>query len=145
MTFLMLSRLRGRFLAAVALALGLLAVIGCGSKDAYQVSGRAQYKDGSPITGGFRVIRLEPGKNSTAKIRKGASGMIAEDGTFELFTRKPGDGVYAGEYVVTFSVLTKSLGGTSLIPAYYTHPESTPFNIVVDDDKEGLVFELDKL
>jgi hypothetical protein len=145
MTILMLSRLRGRFLAAVALALGLSAVVGCGSKDAYQASGRAQYKDGSPITGAVRIIRFEPAKNSTAKIRKGASGTIAEDGTFEMFTRKPGDGVYAGEYAVTFSVLTKALGGTSLIPAYYTHSESTPFNIVVDEDKEGLVFELDNL
>ena len=109
------------------------------------MSGRAQYKDGSPITGGVRIIRLEPAKNSTAKIRKGASGTIAEDGTFELFTRKPGDGVFAGEYAVTFSVLTRPLGGTSLIPAYFTHPESTPFQITVDEDKEGLLYELEKL
>ena len=52
---------------------------------------------------------------------------------------------YAGEYAVTFSVLTRPLGGTSLIPAYYSHPESTPFKITVDDDKTDLVYELEKL
>ena len=128
-----------------ALLLMLCVIAGCSSKEAYQVSGRAQYKDGSPITGAVRIIRFEPTANSTATIRKGASGTIAEDGSFEMFTRKPGDGVYAGEYAVTFSVLTQPMGGTSLIPAYFTHPESTPFKIVVDDDKDDLLYELDKL
>jgi hypothetical protein len=139
------SNLPGRILAFATALVGVLGVAGCSSKDAYQVSGRAQYKDGSPITGGVRIIRFEPAKNSTAKIRKGASGTIAEDGTFQMFTRKPGDGVFVGQYAVTFSVLTRPLGGTSLIPAYFSHPESTPFTIDVDGNKEGLLFELEKL
>jgi hypothetical protein len=140
-----LGILRGRLFAAAGLALGFVVVVGCGGgNEAYQVSGRAQYKDGSPITGGVRIIRLEPTQDSTAKIRKAASGMIAEDGSFEMFTRKPGDGVYAGKYAVTFSVLTKALGGTSLIPARFTRADNTPFTIEVDNDKEELLYELDK-
>ena len=139
------SALRGPGLTAAGVAFGLLLVAGCGSKDAYQVSGRAQYKDGSPITGGVRIIRLEPAEDSTATIRKGASATIAEDGSFELFTRRPGDGVFVGKYAVTFSVLTQPLGGRSLIPERFTRADSTPFAIVVDDDKSGLLYELEKL
>ena len=109
------------------------------------MSGRVQYSDGTPITGAVRVIRLEPTQDSTATIRKAASGTIAEDGTFELFTRRPGDGVYAGKYAVTFSVLTRALGGTSLIPEQFTRAETTPFELVVDDDKEDLEYSLEKL
>jgi hypothetical protein len=129
----------------MALALATAGMAGCGAKDAYQVRGRVQYTDGSPLTGAVRIIRFQPTENSTAKVRKAASGSIAQDGSFEMFTRRPGDGVYAGTYAVTFSVLTQPMGGTSLIPAYYTHPQSTPFKVEVDEDKTDLIYELDKL
>jgi hypothetical protein len=109
------------------------------------VSGRVQYTDGSPITGGVRVIRLEPADDTTAEVRKVASGIIAPDGTFEMFTRKPGDGVIAGKYLVTFTVMDKPMGGKLLIPEKYTTVDGTPFDIVVDDDKSGLLYELAKL
>jgi hypothetical protein len=131
--------------AALALAIFVLTVAGCGGRTAYQVSGRAQYKDGSPLTGGVRIIRLEPTDDTTAEIRKVAQGTIADDGTFEMYTRKPGDGVIAGKYWVTFTVMDKPMGGKSLIPPEYTTGESSPFEIVVDDDKAELLFELEKL
>jgi hypothetical protein len=118
---------------------------GCESRTTYQVTGRVQYKDGSPITGGARVIRLEPADDTTAKIRKGASGTIDEDGSFEMFTRKPGDGVIAGQYVVTFTVMDKPMGGKLLIPYKYTDAAQSPYNIDVDGDKTGLLYELEKL
>ena len=139
-----LSMLRNQHCRAIALVLGLTVVSGCAQKDAYQVTGRAQYKDGTPITGAVRIIRFEPTADTTAKIRKAAGGTIAEDGTFEMFTRKPGDGVYAGKYAVTFSILTRAMGGTSLIPDQYTRADTTPFVIDVDDDKEDLLYELEK-
>ena len=127
------------------LLLAIIGLAGCGAKETYQVSGRVQYSDGSPITGGVRVVRLQPTEDTTAKVRKAASADIAEDGSFELFTRRPGDGVFAGKYSVTFSILTQPLGGTSLIPAYYTDARSSPFTIEVVDDRSDLNFELDKL
>jgi hypothetical protein len=108
------------------------------------VSGKAVYADGSPITGGARVIRLEPSSDTTAEIRKVASGVIEQDGSFELFTQKPGDGVIAGKYKVTFTVMDKPMGGKSLIPLKYTTDDQTPFELVVDDDKTGLTYELEK-
>jgi len=134
-----------RWLAAGVLAMGLVAHTGCGGRETYQVSGRAQYKDGSPITGGVRVIRLDPAQDTSAEIRKAASSNIAEDGSFEMFTRRPGDGVIPGRYAVTFTVLDKAMGGRSLIPAKFTQGNSTPFELVVDDDKTDLLFELEKM
>jgi hypothetical protein len=135
----------GPCIGYAALALGLLLQIGCGGRQAYDVTGRVQYKDGSPITGGVRVIRLEPTQDSGAEIRKAASSPIAEDGSFEMFTRRPGDGVIPGKYVVTFTVLDKAMGGNSLISEELTRGTTSPFELVVDEDKEDLLFELEKL
>jgi hypothetical protein len=128
----------------VVLAAGLVGVIGCGGRTTHQVSGKVQYTDGSPISGGARVIRLEPTSDTTAEIRKVASGVIEQDGSFELFTQRPGDGVIAGKYKVTFTVMDKPMGGKSLIPLKYTTEDQTPFELVVDDDKTGLTYELEK-
>jgi hypothetical protein len=117
---------------------------GCGGREAYQVSGRAQYIDGSPITGGVRVVRFEPMQDSRAEVRKAASAYIDPDGSFELFTRRPGDGVIAGSYAVTFTVLDKPMDGRSLIPEKYNRIADTPFEIDVDDDRDDLLFELEK-
>jgi len=133
------------FLAAPLVVLSLIGLAGCGGREAYQVTGRVQYKDGSPISGGVRVIQFQPAADTTAEIHKAASGNIAPDGSFELFTRRPGDGVIAGKYTVTFTVLSKPMGGQSLIPERFNYPDTTPFEIVVDENKEGLLFELEKL
>src|SRR5262249_25977152 len=117
--------------------IGILMVVvmptlsGCGGRVSYEVSGRVQFKDGSPITGGVRTIRLEPPANTTAQIRKTATGEIATDGSFSMYTRKPGDGVIPGLYVVTFSVLDKAMGGKSLIAAKYSSPAESPIDINV--------------
>jgi hypothetical protein len=123
----------------------VLALTGCGSRESYDVSGVAKYEDGSPITGAVRIVRLEPAADTTATLRKVASGYLAEDGTFEMFTRKPGDGVVPGKYVVTFTVMDKAMGGKSLIPSKYNTIETSPFELVVDDDKDGLEYKLEKL
>lgn len=137
------SAARIPYLAMTALLLGIVGQVGCG-RDAYQVSGRVQYKDGTPITGGLRVIRFEPTDDTTAKVRKAASAHLEDDGSFELYTRKPGDGVNAGKYAVTFTIRANPLGGKSLIPQRFTQRTSTPFDIVVDGDKKELLFELEK-
>jgi hypothetical protein len=133
-----------RRLVLLLLVVGLVSQVGCGTRTSYKVSGQAQYKDGSPITGGVRIIRLEPTTSSTAAIRKVATGEIGSDGSFDLFTRKPGDGVIPGKYAVLFTVLDKPVGGKLLIPAKYNSAADTPFEITVDSDKIGLTYELEK-
>lgn len=139
-----MNRPQFSFRAWALICIALSTLVGCSSRDVAQVSGRVQYKDGTPITGGVRVIRFEPTGDTTAEIQKAASGTIEEDGTFVLFTRKPGDGVFRGKYGVTFTVLTKAMGGESLIAPEYEHVNSTPYVVEVTDDITDVVYELEK-
>src|SRR5690242_17080578 len=78
---------------------------GCSGREAYPVSGKVTYKDGSVPKGTLAVVLFSPTPYSSATIRKGASGAIGPDGSFEMVTRMPGDGVLRGEYGVTFRIL----------------------------------------
>jgi hypothetical protein len=140
-----MSQVSRNTFAWLAVSMSFVCVVGCGGRTTYQVTGRVQYKDGSPITGGVRVIRLEPTDDTTAEIRKAANGTIAPDGAFEMYTRRPGDGVIPGKYWVTFTVMDKPFGGRLLIPFKYTIGAESPFELVVDDDKSDLLYELEKL
>lgn len=126
--------------------LGALLVVlaGCGSPTA-QVSGRALYKDGSPIKGAVRSIVFQPTDDTTAVVRKAASGSIADDGSFTMVTRKAGDGVHKGKYAVTFMIMKTPRGGELLIPEKYTSGDSTPFTVEITRDRNDLLFELEKL
>lgn len=109
-----------------------------------QVSGTVKYKDGSPIVAPAKVVRFVPAPNTTAEVRKAASGYIRDDGSFEMYTMKPGDGVYKGQYAVVFSVLKNPMGGESLIQQEYTAAELTPYTIDVDGDKSELTYEIEQ-
>lgn len=90
-------------------------------------------------------MRFEPTKDSPAEIRKGASGQIGEDGSFEMSTRVPGDGVYLGKYAVTFAVWKGPRDPTSLIAEKYTNSATTPYEVVVDSDMNDLTFTIEPL
>jgi hypothetical protein len=84
---------RSRRVRQVALWL-LLAAAGCGSGQ-YPVSGKVTLEDGSPLSKGMVVFeRKEGGEPITAR------GDIQADGSYQLSTHKPGDGVPAGKYRV---------------------------------------------
>ena len=127
------------------LGVGLLVVlaVGCGGSTA-QVSGHAKFADGSPIKGGVRKVIFEPTVDTTAEVRKAASATIEDDGSFALYTRKAGDGVYKGKYAVTFMVLDNPRDGGLMVPEKYTYGETTPFKVEVTGDRSDLVFELEK-
>ncbi len=147
-TMTMFNSLRGRQLSCLlALALTCLVVIsGCGgSKETAQVKGKVTYKDGSIPQGGVRAVRFEPAADTTAKIRKGASGNIGPDGSFEMYTRKPGDGVNLGKYVVTFAVWKGPMDQTSLILEKYANASSSPYSVEVTGDIDDLKYEIEPL
>jgi hypothetical protein len=128
------------------LALGcVVAMSGCNHGPAMaQVKGKVLYKDGSVPKGGVRVVRFEPTEASTAEIRKGASGAIESDGSFEVYTRKPGDGIYTGEYDVTFAVQKGPMDPTQLILPKYTNKATTPYKkITIDKNMDDLKFEIE--
>ena len=80
---------RWHMLAAV-----LLSAVGCGSDlDLHPVYGKVLYGDGTPVAGGTVVCEL---MNATP--RRSGNGAIGDDGSFELGTRREGDGLVVGEY-----------------------------------------------
>ncbi len=122
----------------------IAAMSGCGSKDMYPVRGKVTYKDGSVPKGVLAVVIFSPTHNSSAKIRKGASGAIGPDGSFEMVTRMPGDGVHRGEYAVTFRILRDATTLTSLVGPKYMSPTAPPFTETVDRDLTDLNYQIEK-
>jgi len=117
---------------------------GCaGGPESAQVSGKVRFKDGSVPKGGVCVVQFNPASDTTAKIRKAASGEIHDDGSFEAFTRKPGDGVFLGKYDVTFAVWRSAMDSTSLIDDRYTKASTTPYHVTIDADVSDLMFEIE--
>src|SRR5947209_3106568 len=80
----------------------LLGAAGCGDKY-YPVRGTVTLEDGSPVTNGMVVFeRAEGGVPITAR------GTIQTDGSYQLSTSKPGDGVPSGNYRVLVNPLDMS-------------------------------------
>ncbi len=81
-----------RVVPAAALVVFALGLTGCGSR-LYPVRGTVTLDDGTPLTKGLVVFeRVDGGPAVTAR------GEVRPDGTYELSTSKPGDGVPAGRY-----------------------------------------------
>jgi hypothetical protein len=86
-----------------AWAAALLAAAGCDSEPkVYPVRGAVTF-EGKPMRGGgsisFVPTAVRPGRT--------AGGEIAEDGTFELSTHKPGDGSMEGPFRVVIHQVTE--------------------------------------
>lgn len=124
----------------------ILVSVGCSKKQAVQVNGAVRYTDGTPIEGAVTNINFEPSFDSTAEIRKGATGFIQPDGSFTMATRKPGDGVFIGKYDVIFTVLSDPHDlDSSLVADKYSGKAKSPFEpIIVDRDISDLEFLLEK-
>lgn len=88
------SRVR-RVLPYAALVL-LFGIGGCGQKQ-YPVSGIVTFDDGTPVAAGVVVFESQEGEG---KIPIMARGAIQADGSYQLSTSQPGDGVPPGKYRV---------------------------------------------
>lgn len=85
---------RGRF-SVMVVAAALLALAGCG-QGLYQVRGKVVWEDGTEareLAGGMVVAESADGTI-------GARGDIEKDGSFQLSTYKPGDGLVPGKHRV---------------------------------------------
>jgi hypothetical protein len=125
--------------------IAIMSSAGCGGRaGTAEVKGRVVYKDGSVPRGAVCVVRFQPTPDSTAEIRKAATGEIQADGFFEAFTRKPGDGVFLGKYDVTFSVLEDGTrSDSSLIDEKFTRASTTPYHVTIENDVTDLEFQLE--
>ncbi len=126
--------------------LAVVFAIGCGGKETAQISGVVKYDDGSPIEGAAKVIRFQPIEGSDAVVLKAATSRIDEDGSFNLMTRKYGDGVYCGQYAVYFSILSDPNDPySSLVLPKYSGEEPSPFDVIdVSQDRDDFEFILEK-
>ena len=81
----------------------------------YQVRGKVTNKDGSVPKAGIALVSFVPTKDSTAEVKRSATGPIAPDGTFSMSTRLSGDGVNAGDYNVVFNIAKSPVDPTPLV------------------------------
>lgn len=142
---LMIHRARWGFFAALT----LLVAAGCGGGNVsvYPVKGKITFEGKSMRGGG--AISLVPIGNQAGKT---AGGEIAEDGSFQLTTYKPGDGSMAGEFrvVIHQSVFkepeasrdgekvakaAEAVAPADRIPAIYSDPQNSPLKAKVEAGK----------
>lgn len=112
---------------------------GCGPKGPklYKVRGTVKYADGSVPEGGVRLIRFEPASFAEGKAVPGtktAQADIQEDGSFELSTVDPNDGVLPGKYKVTFTIRAGYTDGRSGMDPKYGTAQTTPLEVTVGED-----------
>jgi hypothetical protein len=81
----------------VILLLLLSALVGCGG-GLHPVRGQVTLDDGTPLTKGLVVFESTEGEPPLT-----ARGDVQADGSYELSTHKPGDGVPPGKYRVLVS------------------------------------------
>ena len=113
-----------------------LTVAGCGEGPEYlPVTGTVKYSDGTVPKGDAPAITFQP--VDAGPKRKGASGTIADDGTFSLHTIQPGDGAQPGDYKVTVHVMKGYPRGKPMVAPKYTDATSTPLNATVDASREN--------
>lgn len=126
-------------------AAGLLPVVlglvlsGCGGgpelPTCYPVSGRVLV-DGTPVV--RAVVRFHPQAPQPDGKTYGGSTFTDDDGAFRLTTFTAGDGVPAGEYVVTISAKWESrhgqdVGVPDLFGGKYATPEKSTLKVTVAD------------
>lgn len=132
-----------RVLLVISVIVCIPIIMGCGGRSGTaQVSGKVVYKDGTVPKGGVCLVQFQPTADTTADIRKAASGNIESDGTFQVYTRKPGDGIFLGKYAVIFSVWKGPMEPISFVDQRYTKAETTPFIVEVVGDRDDLLFEI---
>jgi hypothetical protein len=133
----------------VATMLSLCAGCGDGGRERVKVSGTVKYADGTVPQGEVCVIRFEPASMATGKAdatTKAASGAIQPDGSYQMTTVEPNDGVFPGEYKVTFTVKAKYDGASpNLVEPKFATAATTPHSATVKSgDNKPLDFVIEK-
>jgi hypothetical protein len=127
-----------RWLLVVAAAF----MAGCGGSEAIQVTGAVVNADGSPVQCESGKVLFQPtatGENAGEH----ATGDVKPDGTFELMTKVPGDGVKPGHYKVVLQLFKSYRDGTLAVPKKYGDPTTTPLEATVDADHTHFEFKVE--
>jgi hypothetical protein len=129
------------------IALGCLCLSSCGSGDSigrtYPVKGKVTV-NGEPLKLG--TLTFWPNAAKGSKSSPEAAGQIAEDGSYELYTKGKA-GALLGSYKVTVVAQTIPDSTTPekaklLVPEKYTNRETTPLVIEVVASPEAGAYDL---
>ncbi len=125
----------------------LLMAAGCAKSEVELVpaAGTVKFSDGTVPQGEVAIVNFEPVGSRKNVRSKGASADIQPDGSFQLKTVEPGDGVIPGKYKVIVVVHKTYLGQELLVPQEYTQAQTTPFEATVESGKPNqFEFTLEK-
>ncbi|HEX3600412.1 MAG TPA: hypothetical protein VHU84_09740 [Lacipirellulaceae bacterium] len=111
----------------------------------YQVSGKVKYKDGSIPQAPICLVAFSPTRGGNGDTRRNATGAIGPDGSFSMYTRVSGDGVYPGDYDVRISVANNPMNPVSLLLPKYTDFNSPPYKVKVDHNITDLDYTVEPL
>jgi hypothetical protein len=126
------------------LFLPLLVVLASCSQAApvFKVSGKATFR-GKPLTTGKVAFHHTDAKSPLV------IGDIGPDGTYQLTTRKPGDGAAPGQYTVTVTSMLPGKGVEGidqdyrppqpLIPLKYMRLDETPLSASVEAKEQNVI------
>lgn len=119
-------------------AMALFLLVGCNNADRmYPVTGTVKFSDGTIPQGEVATIRFEPVKTSNEEMSKSpAAGQLDAEGKFQLTSINMNDGVRAGDYKVTLTILKTYGRSDSLIPAKYNLATTTPLTATVGPKTE---------
>ena len=112
------------------------AIAGCSkSPPVYKVTGKASFR-GQPLSTGMVAFHHTDAKSPMV------TGEIRSDGSFELTTKRPGDGALPGDYRVTVTSMLPGKGVEGidkdyqppkpLIPLKYMRLDETPLKATVE-------------
>ena len=131
---------------SAAVAAGLLCVVvsgGCSSAGYYPVQGKVVDQAGQPVPGleGSEIV-FSLVNGSTSSIAP-----IADDGSFTLFTDKPGDGAPPGEYQVYIPRrrIDTERAAPQVIDSKYEKPETSGLQATVEKKRNTFEFKVAKL
>lgn len=144
MSRLQLSPTRGCWLVVWAGTLGLLS--GCGRKEepyrkqTYRVVGVVTV-DGVPPDTPLQITCHDV-KGIDAEHPTVSASLTGQGGKFEISTYESGDGVPAGEYVLTFewkqiNLVTMNFGGPDRLNKRYNDPAKSEVRFVVEEGAQG--------
>lgn len=149
------KRTPGMLCAAALAAASAALAPGCGGKAIPEgqvaARGRIHLADGTPLSGVLGQIcfcPVDPKRpNDREPYKRGelpgarCVGPIQEDGSFELWTKTPGDGAVPAIYKVFFLSAENERPGPPIVPKKYTEYKFSPWIVEVKAGEEN-VFDL---
>jgi len=141
--FFKASRDVDRRLRGYVVLLGFVVSGGCSSGGYYSVQGKIVDQAGQPVAGleGSQIVfTLVDGATSSV-------GEIASDGSFTIFTDKPGDGAPPGKYQVHIArrYIDPEHPAPQVIDSKYEKPETSGLEATVEPKRNTFEFKVAKI